>query len=110
MAKYRKKPIIVDAFQMTLKRRWDNSEWPTWLHEAWYAGSGEGGIWIDADMPIAEGHDSAAELMLGTLKGPVSIDWGDWIIQGVKGEIYPVKDEIFQLTYDPVPETETDGG
>lgn len=27
---------------------------------------------------------------------------GDWIITGVKGEHYPVKDEIFRLTYEPV--------
>ena len=29
-------------------------------------------------------------------------DIGDWIIRGVKGEIYPCKDEIFRLTYEPV--------
>lgn len=27
---------------------------------------------------------------------------GDWIITGVKGEMYPCKDEIFRLTYEPV--------
>jgi len=31
----RKKPVIVEAFQMTRERRLDNSEWPTWLHKAW---------------------------------------------------------------------------
>ena len=26
--KYRKKPVVIEAFQMTKERRWDNSEWP----------------------------------------------------------------------------------
>ena len=26
--KYRKKPVVIEAFQMTEARRWDNSEWP----------------------------------------------------------------------------------
>ena len=26
---------------------------------------------------------------------------GDWIIRGIKGELYPCKDEIFRLTYEP---------
>jgi hypothetical protein len=29
---------------------------------------------------------------------------GDWIIQGVMGEFYPCKDEIFKMTYEPVDE------
>ena len=33
--KYRKKPIVIEAFQMTKERRQDNSEWPSWLNEAW---------------------------------------------------------------------------
>jgi hypothetical protein len=28
---------------------------------------------------------------------------GDWIIQGVKGELYPCKPDIFEATYEPVP-------
>lgn len=32
----------------------------------------------------------------GTMKGEV----GDWLIQGVKGELYPCKADIFQATYE----------
>ena len=28
MPKFRKKPVVIEAFQMTKERRWDNSEWP----------------------------------------------------------------------------------
>jgi hypothetical protein len=27
---------------------------------------------------------------------------GDWIIKGVKGEFYPIKDDIFRQTYEAV--------
>jgi hypothetical protein len=37
-----------------------------------------------------------------TLEGIMHASPGDWIITGVKGETYPCKDEIFQLTYEPV--------
>ncbi len=28
------------------------------------------------------------------------IDWDDWIIKGVKGELYPCKPDIFYMTYE----------
>ena len=102
MAKYRKKPVVVEAFQMTLERRWDNSEWPIWLHQAWQKKAGEGGLGIDPDAPVAEGRESASELVCGTLEGVYKIDFDDWIIQGIKGEIYPCKPDIFEATYELV--------
>lgn len=27
---------------------------------------------------------------------------GDWIVTGIQGEQYPVKDDIFRSTYEPV--------
>lgn len=105
MAKFRKKPVVIEAFQMTEERRWDNSEWPDWLNQAWQKAPGENSVWIDPDVAaVAPGHDSAAELVCGTLKGVHKITWGDWIIQGVKGEIYPCKPDIFAATYEPVEE------
>ena len=41
-------------------------------------------------------------LKIYTLEGKMSAAVGDWIIKGVKGEMYPCKDEIFRLTYEPV--------
>jgi len=102
MPKFRKKPVVIEAFQMTLERRWDNSEWPTWLNMAWQADPGEGSLWIDPDAPIAEGRQSANELLCGTLEGPHKVSWGDWIIKGVADEIYPCKPDIFEKTYEAV--------
>ena len=41
-------------------------------------------------------------LKIYTLEGKMLASPGDWIIRGVKGEMYPCKDEIFRLTYEPV--------
>ena len=41
--------------------------------------------------------------VIGTLESPNHlVTPGDWIITGVQGEMYPCKDEIFRLTYEPV--------
>lgn len=106
MPKFRKKPIVIEAFQMTEERRWDNSEWPSWLNEAWNREPGQNAVWIDTDMPHALGRESAAELLCGTLEGVHRISWDDWIIQGVKGELYPCKPDIFEETYELVGEEE----
>jgi len=75
-----------------------------WLHEAWQRDPGEGAVWIDPDAPIAEGRQSADALVCGTLEGVHKIDFNDWIIQGVKKELYPCKLDIFELTYESVAE------
>jgi len=96
MTKFRKKPVVVEAFQMTEARRWDNSEWPDWLHLAWNMDIGvEGAFWCDVDPPHTHLH-------ISTLEGVQNVDFGDWIIQGVAGEIYPCKPDIFEQTYEPV--------
>ena len=40
-----------------------------------------------------------------TLEGVMRIDVGDYIIKGVKGEFYPCKPDIFEMTYEKVVES-----
>lgn len=101
---YRKRPVVIQAFQMTKERRWDNSEWPNWLHKAWNTTPGEGGVWIDPNGTTSPGRQTPDDLLCGTLEGPLRIDWNDWIILGVEGEIYPVKPAIFEKTHEKVGE------
>ena len=91
---------MIEAFQMTRERRADNSEWPSWLNEAWQKRTGEtGAFW-----PTNPGTDEET-LSIATLEGVHRVTIGDWIIQGVKGELYPCKPDIFEMTYEPVEET-----
>jgi len=80
--KYRKKPIIIDAIQYT-----DN-----------------------ADEIIKFTNNKAmmvtglSYMVIPTLEGNHSASVGDWIIKGVKGEFYPCKPDIFDMTYEKVEE------
>jgi hypothetical protein len=99
MPKYRKKPVVIEAFQMTEARRGDNSEWPDWLNQAWnLPDCNENSVWPQ-NFPNSDGTD---HLCIGTLEGVYLVSWDDFIIQGVKGEIYACKPDIFALTYEPI--------
>jgi hypothetical protein len=95
--KFRKKPVVIEAFQMTREHRLANMEWPEWMHRAWQ---------IEREMPGSlyptEEGTGGGTLSIGTLEGQHLVSWGDWIIQGVKGELYPIKNDIFLETYEAV--------
>jgi len=97
--KYRKKPVVIEAFQMTKKRRISNADWPDWLHEAWQKDFHEECSLCCEDFPNSDGTD---HLFINTKEGQMLIDWGDWIIKGVAGELYPCKPNIFTWTYEKV--------
>ena len=92
--KYRKKPVVVEAFQMTKERRWDNSEWPQWLHEAWNLSLTK----VNALFCVMGGE----ALYIQTLEGVHEITFDDFIIQGIQGELYPCKPNIFEASYEVV--------
>ncbi len=96
MPRYRKKPVVIEAFQFTKERRWDNSEWPEWLNEAWNTEKHEPGAFFCNSRP------PHAEVYIHTLEGNHEVTPGDFIIQGVQGELYPCKPDIFEATYDLV--------
>ena len=93
--KFRKKPVVIEAFQMTQERRTDNSEWPDWLHRAWNLERLTNG----AVYPTVKGTGDG-ELSIDTPEGVLAVCWDDWIIKGVKGELYPCKPDIFEMTYE----------
>lgn len=97
--RFRKKPVVIEAFQMTKERRSDNREWPQWLSIAWNKDFNEAGAVSCEDFPRSQGND---RLVIRTLEGVHTVSWDDWIIQGVNGELYPCKPDIFHKTYEAV--------
>lgn len=86
--KYRKKPVVIDA---------ELFEFDRWLYDRQSAypmvecGEGrEDGFGLHGIYPFIE-----------TLEGPHIVSDGDYIIQGVAGEYYPCKPDIFAQTYEP---------
>lgn len=87
--KYRKKPVEIDAFCYDGDLIGANGEYcvPDWAANAHKTGV----LFFD---------DS--DLYVKTLEGNMKVDVGDYIIKGVKGELYPCKPDIFKQTYDEV--------
>jgi hypothetical protein len=83
MPNFRKKPVVIEAMQFTEEDKNRVFNWVTCNH---YAGFDEN------DKPT---------LKIETLEGDHTACLGDWIIKGVKGEFYPCKPDIFELTYEP---------
>ena len=84
--KYRKKPVVVDAMQLPPIDEDVTPALLDFLHgmsETWE--SERGGY-----------------LVIHTMEGDMTAKPGDWIIKGVKGEYYPCKPDVFDLTYERV--------
>lgn len=47
-----------------------------------------------------EAYQTDREVFIETLEGTMKADVGDWIIKGVKGEYYPCKPDVFDMTYE----------
>jgi hypothetical protein len=95
--KYRKKPVVIEAFQMTEERRWNNSDWPEWLHKAWNMPD-----LIEGALSIDTNDETRTKLVIGTKEGVHRVTFGDWIIRGIQGELYACKPDIFEQTYELV--------
>ena len=92
MAKYRKKPVVIEAFQMTWEMRGVFSIWPQWLQDA------------RRKEPYSESAIFNADgiYVIRTKEGCHQVTWGDWIIKGIQGELYLCKPDIFKDTYELV--------
>ena len=49
-----------------------------------------------------EAYQTNKEIEIETLEGTMKANKGDWIIRGVKGELYPCKPDVFDMTYEKV--------
>ena len=81
MMKYRKKPVVIEAFCF----RYDNC--PDWFMDK-----------VTANEIITY----EASCIIATLEGNMTALKGDYIIKGIHGEVYPCKPKIFLETYEAV--------
>lgn len=93
MLKYRKKPVVVEAV------RWTGSN----LEEI---RNFVGSDLIEECVELFDIKRTLKEMLvdiaIDTLEGTMRVDYGDYIIKGVKGEFYPCKPDIFLATYEEV--------
>ncbi len=85
MRPYRKKPVVIRAIQITEETF--NLPHPNQEH-----------------IPGVVYDQSTKTATIETLEGTMTAQLGDWIIRGVKGELYPCKPDVFEATYEPLDE------
>ena len=107
MARYRKKPIEIEAVL------YDGSLYCAGFIVGWADDAGaylvrqghEHALRREPEFDGSNGNilDSAQPyIVIPTLEGDHRADVGDYVIQGVQGEFYPCKPDIFAATYDAV--------
>lgn len=90
MAKYRKKPVVVEAVKVSdvmQNARWDWAGLPQWIKDEYEKGN------------VVFG---ALAIYIKTLNGDVVAKKDDIIIRDASGEIYTCKPDIFEKTYEKV--------
>ena len=110
MAKYRKKPVVIEATQW-----FKNGDHPNDATRIVYGSVGEPFLSEGKVVRYYRDPQLSGELKcsicgnqyhnhgwIDTLEGGHIVCPSDWIITGVKGEHYPCKPDIFEMTYEVV--------
>ena len=84
--KFRKKPVVIEAIQ------WEGDNKCLDKIRAF----------MRPNYPVRRTEAHSDYLIIHTLEGDHLANVGDWIIKGIKGELYPIKDDIFRETYEKV--------
>lgn len=91
MTKYRKKPVEIEAFQLDDRGL---------IGEDWFW---DAVTRCDITTYNFGKHEpDPAYCVIHTLEGDMIANAGDYIIQGIRGEIYPCKADIFEMTYEAI--------
>jgi len=92
--KFRKKPVVVNAWPVDelTQMPFSNPNLPQAIRDAANAG-----VYI---------HNGNGTATIRTLEGDHLASKGDWVIQGVAGELYPCKPDVFAATYERVEDAE----
>ena len=89
--KFRKKPIVIDAVQWNGKNFDEIMNFMQYFH-------GNKFNYENAE----EQAYKTKQLTIQTDEGLMTASLNDWIVKGVKGEFYPCKPDVFELTYEKI--------
>lgn len=90
MGIYRKKPVEIEAMQISEQTEFEIVKWS------------EGKVYASPVLEPTEKNPKGVYWQIQTLEGTMTASPGDYIIKGIKGEFYPCKSDIFELTYDKI--------
>lgn len=92
MAKYRKKPVVIEAMQFETNNEVGSPNMDKIVN------------WVNQGKDKVGAWHNGTNIFIETLEGEMKADVKDWIIKGVNGEFYPCKPDIFEKTYEYVSE------
>lgn len=92
---FRKKPVVIEATRFPV-------EVPDDLTPEYSQAITDLAKWCGGDFQSDLEGMFEPRINIPTLEGVMTASPGDWIIKGVKGEFYPIKEEIFLATYEAV--------
>lgn len=97
MPRFRKKPVVIEAEQLT----------QALMDAALLDGAPLPAGVVVASAQFHKGNRTIAyaRFVIRTLEGSMEVSPGDWVITGVNGERYPCKPDIFAATYEPAEPT-----
>jgi len=110
MAKYRKKPVVIEAEQWFKIGDHSKDKCVKFDNGARYADTEPKFVkqYMRPGSPYEKCKECSKILhihgWIDTLEGGHIVCPNDWIIKGVKGEFYPCKPDIFEQTYEKVKE------
>lgn len=84
---FRKKPVTIEARRFDQESLTDQETLAIWCRGKL------AGTYLPYDQRV---------ILIPTLEGEMETSWGDWIIKGIKGEFYPCKPDIFEMTYEAI--------
>lgn len=80
--KFRKKPVVIEAQQITFETISDVA------------------YWCKGQIHNRAKSLSHQYIKISTLEGVMEAQMFDWVIKGISGEFYPCKPDIFKATYE----------
>lgn len=81
IGRYTKKPVTIEAVRVTASNLEDIVRWTQ-------------------GRAVVVSLVGEAALEVATLEGTMYATVGSWVVKGVKGEFYPVANDIFEATYE----------
>lgn len=90
MPNYRKIPVVIEARQFTTNNEVGSSQMDSIVN------------WMNKGKDKPNAWHNGTDIYIQTLEGEMRATVGDYIIQGVNGEFYPCKPDIFEKTYELV--------
>ncbi len=94
MSRWRRKPVVIEAWQFMPAGQCE--ELPTWIDPGWFYED----VGAEGDRTVA--HGGTPHMLIPTPGGVLRADLTDWIIRGVKGDVYPCKAGVFAASYEPI--------